>query len=90
MPSKRGSAEIVSIIVRIRASKTYPEGCDDHPDNFLLRSALSNIDKEGYNIEASATTVSMESYCGKDIPYFWIWSATSCSNVRSHRQKPTW
>lgn len=72
------------------SSRTYPESCDDHPNDLLLRCTLSDIDESGYNIEASSKAVSMGSYYGKAVLYFWICSATSCSNVSSHRQKPTW
>ena len=30
----------------------YPERRNDHSDNLLLRSTLSNIDKKGYNVES--------------------------------------
>lgn len=68
--SKPGSAEIVSIIVCVMSSKTHPEGCDDHPNDLLLRCTLSDIDENGYNIEASLKAVSMGSFYRKDVLYF--------------------
>ena len=73
------------------ATNTYAEGSYNHPNDLFLYCGLGNISEEWYDIIFPVRAFIRPTVkSGRPTAYLLIFSAISCSNDKSQKQKHIW